>query len=193
MKNDEKNGSNFERKTARSIIMLPVPEVRPYEKNPRKNADAVKYVKASIEKFGFKQPIIVDSNRVIIAGHTRLEAAKSLGMAEVPCIMADDLTEDQVKAFRLADNKVSEFAEWDLDLLGAELEDLAGDCDLNMCDFGFFDDSEKEKDKEETQENGVDLTPTYQIIVECSDEMEQQDVFERLSSEGLKCRRLAPL
>lgn len=137
MKNDEKNGSNFERKTARAIIMLPVPEVRPYEKNPRKNAEAVKYVKASIEKFGFKQPIIVDSNRVIIAGHTRLEAAKSLGMAEVPCIVADDLTDAQVKALRLADNKVAEFSEWEMNLLGEELGELAEISDIDMGEFGF--------------------------------------------------------
>ena len=75
--------------------MMPVSEVRPYEKNPRKNQKAVKFVKASIEKFGFKQPIIVDSNRVVVCGHTRLLAAKSLGMAEVPCIFADDLTDAQ--------------------------------------------------------------------------------------------------
>ena len=137
MENVKKKGSNFELKTARAIIMLPVPEVRPYEKNPRKNAEAVKYVKASIEKFGFKQPIIVDSNRVIIAGHTRLEAAKSLGMAEVPCIVADDLTEAQAKALRLADNKVAEFSEWDLDLLGGELGELADISDIDMGDFGF--------------------------------------------------------
>ena len=137
MENDEKNGSNYERKAARSIIMLPVPEVRPYEKNPRKNAEAVKYVKASIEKFGFKQPIIVDSNRVIIAGHTRLEAAKSLGMAEVPCIVADDLTDAQVKALRLADNKVAEFSEWEMNLLGEELGELSEISDIDMGDFGF--------------------------------------------------------
>ena len=137
MENDEKNGSNFERKTARAIIMLPVSEVRPYERNPRKNAEAVKYVKASIEKFGFKQPIIVDSNRVIIAGHTRLEAAKSLGMAEVPCIVADDLTDAQVKALRLADNKVAEFSEWEMNLLGEELGELAEISDIDMGDFGF--------------------------------------------------------
>lgn len=185
--------SKTRKSAADKIISLPIGEIRPYENNPRKNADAVKYVKESIRQFGFKIPIVIDSDRVIVCGHTRLLAAKSLGLSEVPCIMVDDLTEDQVKALRLADNKVSEFSEWDLDLLGAELESLAGDCDLNMCDFGFFDESEKEKDKEETQENGVDLTPTYQIIIECSDEMEQQDIFERLSSEGLKCRRLAPL
>jgi len=123
--------------SADKIVMLPVSEVRPYEKNPRKNAEAVKYVKASIEQFGFKVPIIIDSNRVIVAGHTRLLAAKSLGMAEVPCIMADDLTEDQVKAFRLADNKVGEFAEWEMNLLGKELGELAEISDIDMGDFGF--------------------------------------------------------
>ena len=123
--------------SADKIVMLPVSEVRPYDKNPRKNADAVKFVKASIEQFGFKVPIIVDSNRVIVCGHTRLLAAKSLGMSEVPCIMADDLTDDQIRAFRLADNKVSEFAEWDMDLLGGELGELADISDIDMGDFGF--------------------------------------------------------
>lgn len=137
MAKTENSTPTSERKAARSIVMLPVSEVRPYEKNPRKNAEAVKFVKASIEKFGFKQPIIVDSNRVIIAGHTRLEAAKSLGMAEVPCIVADDLTDAQVKALRLADNKVAEFSEWEMNLLGGELGELAEISDIDMGDFGF--------------------------------------------------------
>ena len=132
---------------AREIVMLPVSEVRPYEKNPRKNADAVKYVKASIEQFGFKIPIVIDSNRVIVCGHTRLMAAKSLGMSEVPCIYADDLTDAQIKAFRLADNKVSEFAEWDDALLGDELADIGAECDIDMADFGF-DLSDEDEEKE---------------------------------------------
>jgi len=139
--------------SADKIVMLPVSEVRPYEKNPRKNADAVKFVKASIEQFGFKVPIIIDSNRVIVAGHTRLLAAKSLGMSEVPCIMADDLTEDQVKAFRLADNKVGEFAEWDMDLLGDELDAIAEACDIDMGDFGFdLSEMEEETEAEVTED-----------------------------------------
>lgn len=186
----EKNTPNCEQKSARSIVMLPVSEVRPYEKNPRKNAAAVKYVKASIEKFGFKQPIIVDSNRVIIAGHTRLEAAKSLGMAEVPCIVADDLTDAQVKALRLADNKVAEFSEWEMNLLGEELGELAEISDIDMGDFGFDDNLDKFGDEEEngTEEKGVNLSETFQIIVECENEIEQQEIFEKLSVEGYKCR-----
>ena len=164
MENVKKKGSNFERKTARAIIMLPVPEVRPYEKNPRKNAEAVKYVKASIEKFGFKQPIIVDSNRVIIAGHTRLEAAKSLGMAEVPCIVADDLTEAQAKALRLADNKVAEFSELEMNLLGEELGELAEISDIDMGDFGF--------DLSEFDNIGMDDEETEVVEDEAPEEVE---------------------
>ena len=147
--------SNSLKLSADKIVMLPVSEVRPYEKNPRKNAEAVKFVKASIEQFGFKVPIIVDSNRVIVCGHTRLLAAKSLGMSEVPCIMADDLTDDQIRAFRLADNKVGEFAEWDMDLLGDELDAIADACDIDMGDFGFDlsdDDEESEVVEDEVPE-----------------------------------------
>lgn len=141
--------------SADKIVMLPVSEVRPYDKNPRKNTNAVKFVKASIEQFGFKVPIIIDSNRVIVCGHTRLLAAKSLGMSEVPCIMADDLTDDQIRAFRLADNKVGEFAEWDMDLLGDELDAIADACDIDMGDFGFDlsgDDEETEIVEDEVPE-----------------------------------------
>ena len=171
------------RESAKEIKMLPVDEVRPYGKNPRKNENAVKYVKASIEKFGFKVPIVIDKNRVIVCGHTRLMAAKSLGMTEVPCISADDLTDEQIKAFRLADNKVGEFAEWDMDLLGEELADIGADCDIDMGEFGFDDNMDG------NEQRGVNLEDsTYQIIIECSDEMEQNEFYDKLSSEGYKCR-----
>ena len=151
-----KKPENARKSASTQILTLPIGEIRPYEKNPRKNADAVKFVKASIEQFGFKVPIIVDSNRVIVCGHTRLMAAKSLGMSEVPCIFADDLTDDQIKAFRLADNKVGEFAEWDMDLLGDELDAIAEACDIDMGDFGFDlsdDDEETEVVEDEVPED----------------------------------------
>lgn len=109
-------------------------EITPYEKNPRKNDEAVDYVAKSIEEFGFKVPIITDKNGVIVAGHTRYKASKKLHYKDVPCIVADDLSEEQIKAFRLADNKVAEKAEWDFDLLTDELEDIQ---DIDMADFGF--------------------------------------------------------
>lgn len=116
--------------------MIPIGEAIPYERNPRKNNKAVDVVSKSIKEFGFKVPIILDKDNVIITGHTRLKAAQKLGLKEIPVIWADDLTESQVKAFRIADNKTAEFAEWDLDLLKMELKDLdALEFDLDLTGF----------------------------------------------------------
>lgn len=132
-----------------NIIEMKLKDIIPYEKNPRKNDDAVKYVAESIKQFGFKVPIVIDKNNVIVAGHTRYKASKKLGLKEVPCIVADDLTEEQIKAYRLADNKVAELAEWDFDLLGEELSDIL---DIDMCDFGF-DALEDEEEKEVVEDD----------------------------------------
>ena len=115
------------------IINKKIDELIPYANNPRFNDDAVKYVANSIKEFGFKVPIVIDKNNEIVAGHTRYRASQELGLEEVPCIIADDLNEEQIKAFRLADNKVSEKAEWNFELLDEELEDL----DIDMSEFGF--------------------------------------------------------
>lgn len=121
-----------------NVIEINIDELKPYENNPRHNEAAVGPVANSIKEFGFKVPIIIDKDNVIIAGHTRLKAAKLLGLETVPCVLADDLTEKQAKAFRLADNKVSELAEWNFDDLEKELEELdAMDLDFEMSDFGF--------------------------------------------------------
>lgn len=116
------------------IIYKKVSELKPYENNPRINDEAVQYVRNSIEQFGFKVPIIIDKNNVVIAGHTRLKAAEEIGMKDVPCIIADDLTEEQVKAFRLADNKVSEKSMWDYSKLDEELNSIL---DIDMAQFDF--------------------------------------------------------
>ncbi len=131
------------------ITNFRINDLKPYEKNPRKNDEAVQYVSESIKQFGFKVPIIIDKNNVIVAGHTRFKAAKKLGISEVPCIVADDLTEEQIKAFRLADNKVAEKAEWDFDLLAEEIDDLF---DFDMSVFGF-DDADAEEEPVETVED----------------------------------------
>ncbi len=127
------------------IINKKISELKPYEKNPRKNDNAVDYVAKSIEQFGFKVPIVIDKDNVIIAGHTRYKASEKLGIEEAPCIIANDLTDEQVKAFRLADNKVSEMAEWDYDLLDLELDDIV---DIDMQDFGFLEFKENEANED---------------------------------------------
>ena len=113
--------------------MKKVTELQEYENNPRNNEEAVKAVANSIKEFGFKVPIVITKDNVIIAGHTRLKAALSLDLIEVPCIIADDLNEAQIKAFRLADNKTAELATWDLSRLEAELSEI----DMDMLQFGF--------------------------------------------------------
>lgn len=129
------------------IVEKKLNEIKPYEKNPRKNDDAVKYVAESIKQFGFKVPIVIDKDGVIVCGHTRYKAAKQLKLPTVPTIAADDLTDEQIKAFRLADNKTSEFADWDDAMLSDELSDIL---DIDMSDFGFglLEDDDETKRKE---------------------------------------------
>ena len=117
-----------------NILELPLSDIHPYENNPRRNDQAVDAVAKSIKDFGFKVPLVIDKDNIIVTGHTRYKAAQKLGLKKVPCIKADDLTEDQVRAYRLADNKVAELAEWDFDLLNEELKLIA---DFDMGDYGF--------------------------------------------------------
>lgn len=119
------------------IINKKLDELKPYENNPRFNDEAVEYVANSIKQFGFKVPIVIDKNNVIVAGHTRYKASMELGLKEVPCIVADDLTPAQIKAFRIAENKTNDLASWNDDLLGQELKEVIEDFD--MTDFGFGD------------------------------------------------------
>lgn len=139
-----------------NVTQMKVSDLIEYENNPRKNDDAVSAVARSIKEFGFKVPVIIDSNNVIIAGHTRVKACKQLGILEVPCVIADDLTEDQIKAFRLADNKTAELAEWDLDKLNEELMFI----DMDMSQFGFEDlENELERDVLEDEFNEEEELP----------------------------------
>lgn len=133
------------------IIEKKLDEIRPYEKNPRYNDEAVGPVAKSIQEFGFKVPIVIDKDGVIVAGHTRYKAAKKLKLETVPCIVAEDLTDEQIKAFRLADNKVGEIATWDEGLLTEELESILN---IDMKDFGFS--FEFPGDDEEAQEDDFD-------------------------------------
>ena len=140
-----------------NLVQMKISDLVMYENNPRKNDNAVEAVANSIRSFGFKVPIIIDKNNVVICGHTRVKASKKLGMDEVPCVIADDLNEEQVKAFRLADNKVSELAEWDLDKLAEELQFI----DMDMLQFGFEDLEESmERDVLEDEFNENEELPT---------------------------------
>jgi DNA modification methylase len=121
------------------VKMVAIEDVVPYARNPRKNMAAISKVSASLKEFGWQQPVVVDKDMVVIAGHTRLEAARTLDMKKVPVQIADKLTDAQVKAYRIADNRVSQEAEWDIDLLKLELSDLDG-LDYDLLLTGFDDD-----------------------------------------------------
>lgn len=162
-----------------NIINLKLDQLHPYENNPRKNDEAVKYVAESIKEFGFKVPIVIDKNNVIIAGHTRYKAAKKLKLTEVPCIVADDLTEEQVKAFRLADNKVGELA----------------DLNMNMDVFGFeeFDIEDNAPDVEEDyyepdppnepKSKPGDIFKLGEHFLMCGDSTKYEDVMKLLDND----------
>lgn len=157
------------------IKMIKIEDLVPYENNPRNNDGAVEYVANSIKKFGFKVPLVIDKNNVIVTGHTRYKASKQLGLKEVPCIIADDLTDKQIQAFRIADNKTNDMAEWNDDLLAVELKDVLDDID--MTDFGFgdfelsmlIDDMEPEKYDDDLikqySENADDFLTNKRIII----------------------------
>ena len=165
-----------------TVVEKKLSELVPYEKNPRHNDEAVKYVKNSIKKFGFKVPIVIDKDGVIVAGHTRYKASLELGLETVPCVVADDLSEKQIKAFRLVDNKTAEKAYWNFDLLNDELLDL--NMDFDMSDFGFVNVLDDSQDDEEEEEDVLDdeddseseESPSYRITYEIvfNDEEEQK-------------------
>ena len=147
------------------FLIKNIEELIPYENNPRNNDAAVPMVAESIKEFGFKVPIIIDKDNVIIAGHTRLKAAKMLGIKEVPCILADDLTDEQAKAFRLADNKVAELSEWNFEKLGIELEGL-DDIYIDTFDLSFDAEDFSEVNLDEANSNPYTnkiAIPQYEI------------------------------
>ena len=159
------------------IVYKKISDLTPYDNNPRLNDGAVDAVAKSIEEFGFKVPIVIDKDGVIVAGHTRLKAAKQLQIDEVPCIVAEDLNEEELKAFRLADNKVSELAGWDWDKLQDELEQLQ-EMDIDMGEFGF----EFNLQKEETEV----IEDDFDCELEEETNIKQGDIFQ-LGRHRLMC------
>ena len=161
---------------------IPIDEIKPYENNPKENDRAVPYVAESIKEFGFKNPVILSKDNVIVAGHTRIKAAKELGIEKIPCVYADDLTEEQIKAYRLADNKVSEIAEWNFGKLEEELADLEIDMsqfgwnefELDMLEKGDITPAEYDEDISEYTENEEQYLTKKRVLITYDEEMESQ-------------------
>ena len=162
------------------IKNVAIDTVIPYARNPRNNQGAIAKVAGSIKEFGWQQPIVVDSEMVVIAGHTRLAAAQSLGMDKVPIVIAENLTPAQVKAYRLADNRVSQEAEWDHDLLTLELQDLVNEeYDLDLTGFSdeelsalIHDEINFEPGGEEDQGKLDEIDPKIVVCPHCNEEFD---------------------
>lgn len=176
------------------IVYLPIEKIKPYKDNPRDNSKAIKKVAASIHENGFRQPLVLDKNRVIITGHTRFEAAKTLGMEKLPCIIADDMSKEKVKAYRIADNKVAEYSTWNDSLLASEMEALK-ELGYDLEDTGFSEieimeltedilpekyDSKEFKDYEDEANKKL---KSYNVIICCKNEKEQKFVKKLLREE----------
>lgn len=179
-----------------NVKMMPIEDVVPYEKNPRLNDQAVDAVASSIREFGFKVPIVVDGKGVVVSGHTRLKAAKTLGLGEVPVIVADDLDDTKIKAFRLADNKVAELADWDESLLIKELEELDDlNYDMGQFDFEFdLDDADGNGSGEDGSDDigdipdNINVMETFALNVIVKDEAEQAELYEEMLGRGYEVK-----
>lgn len=173
--------------------------LKPYANNPRDNESAVEPVAKSIKEFGFKVPIVATSDGEIINGHTRFKASKLLGLEKVPVIIADDLTDEQIKAFRLADNKTGEIADWNESLLIKELEEL-DDLDYDMGQFGFeldLDDANEDGDGSDDAgdagdiPDNIDVVEAFALNVIVKDEAEQAELYEELLGRGFEVKVVA--
>ena len=169
-----------------NIKHLQTADLIPYARNARKHDDAqVAQIAGSIKEFGFNNPVLIDKDNGIIAGHGRVLAAQKLGMNTVPIICLDHLSDTQKRAYILADNRLAEKAEWDDEMLKLELDELSEDFDLDSLGF---DDYELSDDEEKKTKNESDLTSTLEVIAECEDEEQQKMIYDMLNKKGIICR-----
>jgi ParB-like chromosome segregation protein Spo0J len=179
------------KKTDPQIEQVPTASLVPYAKNAKKHdAAQVAAIAGSIREFGFNNPVLIDADNGIIAGHGRTLAAHQLGLATVPCLRLTHLTDSQRRAYILADNRLAEIGGgWDSDMLAAELEALAAE-GVAMEDLGFDADAlEKISSLEEKDDTSIDSLPeAFEVIAECENEKQQREIFEKLNEMKIKCR-----
>lgn len=156
------------------ILEKGIDEIKEYENNPRRNDKAVDVVAKSIKKYGFRVPIVIDKDGVIAAGHTRFKAAKKLGMLKVPCVIADELNDESIRAFRLADNKVAEVSTWAMDVLDKELSEISAD----MSEFGFALEQQLQNTCEEISLSDFDDDEFDTECPYCGYKFSRRDVYD---------------
>ena len=167
-----------------NIVYKQIKQLKPYKKNAKKHPkEQIEQIANSIKEFGFTQPVLIDKNNCVVAGHGRILGAKKAGLKEVPTLCLDDLTEEQIKAYRLADNKLNE-SEWDFNLLDEELGMLSDDIDMSLFGFGFSEEEQKKEKKVEFK-----VKKQNKVIVECISARQAEDLYERLVMEGYTCTK----
>ena len=183
-------GKTINKKDAElNIVYRNIKELKPYKKNAKKHPkEQVERIANSIKEFGFTQPVIIDKNNCVVAGHGRILGAKKAGLKQVPTVMLEDLTEEQIKAYRLVDNKLNE-SEWDFSLLDEELENLAEDIDMEL--FGFDTDmSDEELEKKKIE---FEIKEKYEVHIICKDEKQMEQVYNKTKGMGIDCKLVSTL
>jgi ParB-like chromosome segregation protein Spo0J len=166
-----------------NIVYKNIKELKPYKKNAKKHSkEQVEQIANSIKEFGFTQPVIIDKNNCVVAGHGRILGAKKAGLKQVPTVTLEELTEEQIKAYRLVDNKLNE-SEWDFSLLDEELEDLIDDIDMDL--FGF----DLEEEEEQKKKVEFEVKKENKIIITCKTKRQTEDLYKRLIEEGYSCTK----
>lgn len=163
------------------IVTRTLKDIHPYERNPRKNDNAVDAVAESIKQCGYIAPIIVDEDGIILAGHTRYKALQKLGRTKCEVVVKEGLSEEQKRKYRLLDNKTSELAEWDFDLLAEELKWL----DFGALELDWGMDTEESESKERQE---ASFHETISVVIDCQTDEEAEEIFSRLNEEGYHCR-----
>ena len=167
------------------VVMRKIRDLKPYKNNAKKHPkEQVNRIAESIKEFGFTQPVLIDKHNEVVVGHGRILGAKQAGLKEVPTVMLEDLTEEQIKAYRLIDNKLNE-SDWDYVLLDQEVEQLL-QSDIDMSLFGF-----EENDEEQTERKKVEFEAKKQnkVIVECISAKQAEDLYNRLIEDGYQCQK----
>lgn len=172
-----------------NIVYKPIKELKPYKKNAKKHSkEQVEQIENSIKEFGFTQPVIIDKHNSVVAGHGRILGAKKAGLKQVPTVCLEELTEEQIKAYRLVDNKLNE-SEWDYSLLDEELENLTEDIDMDL--FGF--ELEEQQEKETKKKVEFEIKEKYEIHIICKDEKQMEQVYNNVKGYGQECKLVSTL
>lgn len=173
-----------------NITYRPIKELKPYKKNAKKhNKEQVEQIANSIKEFGFTQPVIIDKHNCVVAGHGRILGAKKAGLKQVPTVCLEELTEEQIKAYRLVDNKLNE-SEWDYILLDEELGILSEDIDMEL--FGFDTDMSDEELKNKKKVE-FEIKEKYEVHIICKDEKQMEQVYNKTKGLGMECKLVSTL